>query len=249
MDATLPGPDAERPRSDPLYRTVVGLALTTFEVMRWHVDVSGEEHIPRSGPAIIASNHIGYLDFLFLGLAGRRQGRFVRFMAIQAAFDHWAAGPLLRGMRHIPVDRRGDPAAAFDRAVGALRTAEVVGIHPESKLSPSLMPMAAKTGAARMALATGAPLIPAAVWGSQRLFPHRRRPKVPRHVSIAVRLGPPVDVHRSDDCADLTGRLMGRIGGLVDEAIATYPDRPVGVEDPWWWPAHLGGTAPGPQQA
>jgi 1-acyl-sn-glycerol-3-phosphate acyltransferase len=247
MDTTLLGRDVERPRSDALYRTVVGAALTTFQVMRWHVDVSGAEHIPDRGPAIIASNHIGYLDFVFLGLAGRRRGRFVRFMAIQAAFDHWAAGPLLRGMRHIPVDRRGDAASAFDRAVGALRAEEVVGIHPESRLSRSLMPMAAKTGAARMALATGAPLIPAAVWGSQRLFPHRRRPKVPRHVSIAVRLGPPVEVDGADDCTELTGRLMGRIGGLVDDAISTYPDRPAGVEDPWWWPAHLGGTAPSPQ--
>ncbi len=229
---------------DALYRTVVGAALATLKAMRWDVTVTGAEHIPATGPALLASNHIGYLDFVFLGVAAHERYRLVRFMAMQEAFHHWLAGPLLRGMHHIPVNRTGHGAAALDEATRALRMGEVVGIHPESRISPALVPMVAKTGASRMAMSTGAPLIPAAVWGTQRIMPRHRRPRFPRHVAITVNVGAPIPVDASTDSDELTDRLMSRIGALLEEAIRGYAQAPTRPRTAWWWPAHLGGGAP-----
>jgi 1-acyl-sn-glycerol-3-phosphate acyltransferase len=235
---------SQRPASEPVYRTVIGAALAVCKLKGWRLRANGTEHIPRTGPAIIAANHVGYLDFVFLGMAAREQGRLVRFMALREAFDHWLAGPLLRRMHHLPVDRREGGAAALDLAVQVLRSGEVVGIHPEAKLSASLVPRPAKTGAARMALQTGAPLIPAAVWGTQRLMPRGRTPKYPRNIDVTVELGSPIEIDPGTGCEDVTERLMGSIGALLDTAIEEHPQRPSGPDDAWWWPAHLGGTAP-----
>src|SRR4051794_11783969 len=106
-----------------VYPPGIGPALATFRVMGWDVRPTGLEHIPARGPAIIAANHIGYLDFVFLGLGAHRRGRLVRFMAMKEAFGHWLGGPLLRNMRHIPVDREVDPQDSLRLAVGALRQA------------------------------------------------------------------------------------------------------------------------------
>jgi 1-acyl-sn-glycerol-3-phosphate acyltransferase len=242
LDRDLAAP--KRRRREPVYRTVVGTALAVCKLRGWRVRINGAQHVPPDGPAIIASNHVGFLDFVFLGMAAREQGRLVRFMAMQEAFGHWAAGPLLRGMHHIPVDRRGNGAAALDHAIAALRSGEVVGIHPEAKLSRSLLLGPAKTGAARMALETGAPLIPAAVWGSQRIMPRGRKPKYPRGVSITVELGAPIRVETGMGPDEVTNQLMGEIGSRLDAAIAANPQRPRSQEDSWWWPARFGGTAP-----
>lgn len=203
-----------------MYRTVVGFALATRALMRWDLEVWGEEHIPTSGPAVIASNHIGNLDFVFLGFGAHRRHRLVRFMAMQEAFDHWLGGPLLRGMRHIPVDRRGDAAAAYVGAVRALEAGEIVGIHPEARINRSLVPGPGKTGAARMAQETGAPLIPAAVWGSQRILAPGARPRFPRRVPIAVRFGPPLETNGATDCEERTEALMDRIRELWAAAVS-----------------------------
>jgi 1-acyl-sn-glycerol-3-phosphate acyltransferase len=193
-----------------------------FALMRWRVVVSGENVIPASGPALIASNHVGYLDFMFLGLAAHRRGRLVRFMALQKAFDHRVSGPMMRWMKHIPVDRFGDPTPAYGHAIRALRAGEVVGIHPEAKVNLSIQPGPAKSGAARMVIATAAPLIPAAVWGSQRILGWGVRPRFPRGVTVVVRLGAPVAFDASTDPAELTGRLMERVGELCVEAEAWH---------------------------
>jgi 1-acyl-sn-glycerol-3-phosphate acyltransferase len=223
---------AQPTRPEPLYRSIVTLAVATCKVMRWDLTVEGEHHIPRLGPAVIASNHIGALDFVFLGFAGHSRGRLVRFMAKQEAFDHWLAGPLLRGMRHIPVDRVGDPAAAYRRAIRALGDGEVVGIHPEGKINRTLVPTSGKTGAARMALATGAPLIPAAVWGSHRLISPRQGRGLMRKVTIAVQVGAPLVVEPGIEADDLTDRLMGRIRGLWSDAVRVER-RSRNLGEPW----------------
>ena len=187
--------------------------------MRWDVTVEGEHHIPESGPAVISANHIGNLDFVFLGIAARQQGRLVRFMAMQEAFDHWLAGPLLRAMRHIPVDRGGDTATAYALARRALDRGEIVGLHPEGKINRSLVPGHGKTGAARLALETGAPLIPAAVWGSQRILAPGLRPRFPRGVPITVHVGTPLEPAAAPRCEDLTEALMSRIRTLWASAV------------------------------
>lgn len=208
--------------SDLFYRAVVRLALIVFRLMRWRIVVSGEEYIPFAGPALIASNHVSFVDFMFLGFAAHHRGRLVRFMALQKAFDHRVSGPIMRWMQHIPVDRFGDPTRAYDLAIRALRAGQVVGIHPEAKVNLSLEPGRAKSGAARMVIETGSPLIPAAVWGSQRILAPRVRPRFPRGVTIVVRFGAPVGFDGTSDPTELTDRLMERIGGLCVEAEASH---------------------------
>ena len=89
-------------------------------------------------------------------------------MAKAAVFDHWFAGPFMRAMQHIPVDRKAG-AAAFESAVRALKDGEVVGVFPEATISTSFTVKDLKAGVARMAVEAGVPIIPAAVWGGQRI--------------------------------------------------------------------------------
>jgi 1-acyl-sn-glycerol-3-phosphate acyltransferase len=229
---------------DPVYRPVVGAALAVFRVMRWDVRTTGLEHVPRRGPAIIAANHVGYLDFAFLGIAAHRHGRLVRFMAMKEAFGHWLGGPLLRGMRHIPVDREGGGRDSLRIALQALRRGEVVGIHPEGGMSASFVTAPGKSGAARLAVESGARLIPAAVWGSQRILAPGRRRKWPRGVVVTVSFGEPVESRPGSDPKAVTAALMDSIGREVERAARSYPQRPRSPEDRWWLPSHLGGTAP-----
>ncbi len=232
-----------------VYPPVIALARAAFTLMRWRVDVSGAANVPASGPAVIAANHVGYLDFAFIGYGALERDRKMRFMAKQEVFEHRLAGPLMRGMHHLPVDRFGGAVAAIDTAVAALAAGEVIGLHPEGTISRSFVPAPAKTGAARIALRAGAPLVPSAVWGSQRLLTKGRPPNWQRNVPITVSFGAPVPHGRDDDPADVTAELMRRITALVDDAATRYPDAPRDADDRWWLPAHLGGAAPTVEEA
>lgn len=229
---------------EPVYRPIIGLALGIMKSFKWDVRASGTEHIPTEGPAVIATNHVGYLDFVFVGAAARDRKRLVRFLAKAEVFKHKVAGPLMRGMKHIPVDRFGRASQAIDDAVAALRRGEVIGMFPESTISRSFVPAAGKTGAARMAMQAGAPLIPGAVWGSQRILTKGRPKNFQRDVVITVALGEPIVYDPDDDPEKVTIVLMQKIEELVDRAQRDYPQSPTGPDDNWWVPAHLGGTAP-----
>ena len=229
---------------EPVYRPIIGLALGIMKTFKWDVRASGTEHIPFEGPAVIATNHVGYLDFVFVGAAARERKRLVRFLAKAEVFKHKIAGPLMRGMKHIPVDRFGRASQAIDDAVAALNRGEVIGMFPESTISRSFVPAAGKTGAARMAMQAGAPLIPGAVWGSQRILTKGRPKNFQRDVPILVTLGEPIPYDPDDDPEKVTIVLMQKIEELVDRAQRGYPVAPSGPEDSWWLPAHLGGSAP-----
>lgn len=229
---------------EPAYRSVVAATVAAFKAMRWQVDVRGADHVPADGPAVLAANHVGYLDFAFLGYGALPRKRLVRFLAKQEVFDHKLAGPLMRAMRHIPVDRFGRAVDAFPAAVEALRRGEIIGMFPEATISRSFVPRAGKTGAARMAMAAGAPLVPSAVWGSQRILTKGRPRNLQRGVAVSVRFGEPVAYDPDDDPTEVTKRLMERIDDLVEELWTLYPQQPGGEHDRWWVPAHLGGTAP-----
>lgn len=229
---------------EPVYRPVIGFALGLMKTMRWDVRASGTEHIPLHGPAVIATNHVGYLDFVFVGAAARERKRLVRFLAKAEVFDHKVAGPLMRGMKHIPVDRFGRASQAIDDAVTALKRGEIIGMFPESTISRSFVPAAGKTGAARMAMGAGAPLIPGAVWGSQRILTKGRPKNFERNIVIDVAMDEPVAYEPGEDPEKVTLRLMERIEELVDRHQRNYPQHPAGPDDKWWVPAHLGGTAP-----
>lgn len=229
---------------EPVYGSVIQLVKTGFRLFDWQITVHGAEHIPRVGAGVIATNHVGYLDFTFVGYAAKERGRLVRFLAKQEIFDHRVAGPLMRAMRHVPVDRFGRAQDAYVAAVDALRRGELIGMFPEATISRSFVPASAKTGAARMAMTAGVPLIPGALWGTQRLLTKGRRPNLQRGVAVTVALGAPIAYEPDEDRLAVTRRLMTRIGELLADAQATYPQAPAGDDDRWWLPAHLGGTAP-----
>jgi 1-acyl-sn-glycerol-3-phosphate acyltransferase len=214
------------------------------------VRVTGAEHVPAEGPGVVATNHVGYLDFVFAGYGVREQGRRrLRFVAKREIFDNRYAGPLMRGMRHIPVDRGGDTGRAMAEVERALVEGDLVGMFPEGTISRSFVPLRGRPGAARMAIEAGAPLIPGAVWGTQRIYTKGGSFRATRGNVITVAFGPPIAYEAGEDPAAVTERLMAAIGELVDRAQREYPQVPAGPDDAWWQPAHLGGSAPTPAEA
>lgn len=231
-----------------IYRVGSRLFEAGFRAFALDIRSTGHEHIPTSGPVILASNHVSYLDFAFVMLAPPRPRREVRFLARKEFFDRPVTGFLLRRLGQIPVDVHGDPMVAADAARQALERGEVIGIHPEGTISPSFVPRRAKSGTIRLADATGATIIPAAIWGSQRLLTKWRPARPERHVTISVRYGPPFAPTGRTAMAR-TRELMDRIGTLLDEVQTSYPQRPGPPPADWWVPTHLGGSAPTPEEA
>jgi len=227
-----------------VYSVVIGAALTVIKTMKWPVTVVGGDHVPADGPAVLASNHIGYLDFVFSGYAARERGRRVRFLAKKEIFDKKGVGWLMRQMGHIPVDRHGAADASVRAAVEVLRRGEIIGMFPEATISPSFVPRKGKTGTVRAAWETGAPVIPVAVWGTQRIMTKWRPRNLKRNIPIVVAVGEPLSSVDGEDAETATKRLMEWIAELLTQAQTIYPARPKGDDDRWWLPAHLGGTAP-----
>src|SRR3954452_9832955 len=239
-----PHPD---PRDRP-YRLVIRLALIVFRLFRFRFDVRGQEHVPAEGGAIICSNHVSFFDFTYLGLAAVPQYRLVRFMAKSAVFDHWFSGPFMRAMQHIPVDRTAG-AAAFDRAVKALKDGQVVGVFPEATISSSFTVKDLKAGAARMAVQAGVPILPAAVWGGHRIATKGHKVALRRDVPVTVLTGEPIVAEPGEKAQSLLRRTRTAMESLRDEAQRSYSDQPAGDDARWGLPAHPGGTAPTPEEA
>ena len=235
--------------ADFVYPPVIAAARTMFRVLDNRIRVEGAEHIPRSGGAVIACNHVSYLDFIFCGLGARPAKRLTRFMAKKEIFDNKIAGPLMRGMHHISVDRSAG-LASYREALAKLQAGEVVGVFPEATISQSFTVKEIKSGAVRMAAAADVPVVPMALWGTQRLWT-KGRPKdlTRRHVPISILIGEPMHPAKGADWDVVTKELRTRMSALLDRAQAEYPDRPASDEERWWLPAHLGGTAPTPEEA
>jgi 1-acyl-sn-glycerol-3-phosphate acyltransferase len=212
--------------------------------MRWPVTLIGAENIPAVGPAVLASNHVGHLDFVFDGYAARERGRRVRFLAKKEVFDKRGVGWLMRQMGHIPVDRQGAAADSMKAAVTELERGQIIGMFPEATISPSFVPRPGKTGTVRLAQETKVPVVPVALWGTQRILTKWRPRNFKRGIPIVVNIGEPMAVSPEDDVQEATDRLIARITELLSEAQAAYPAEPAGDADRWWLPAHLGGSAP-----
>lgn len=235
---------------NPVYSAAVAASLTSFQAFGWKVRAFGQHHVPSRGPAVIATNHVGYLDFVFAGYGVRRgTGRLVRFVAKREVFDNAVAGPLMRAMGHIRVDRGGDTHIAMSEVADALAGGDLVGMFPEGTISPSFVPLAGRPGAARMAIESGVPLVPGAVWGSQRIFTKGRKLRPAYGTAVLVSFGPPIDYAPDEDPLAVHERLMASIRTQVDALQRRYPQQPSGPDDAWWQPAHLGGTAPTPEEA
>ncbi len=232
-----------------VYPPVVTLAKTMFRVLDLKIQIDGAEHIPREGGAVLASNHVSYLDFIFCGLGAQPAKRLVRFMAKKSVFDNKVSGPLMRGMRHIPVDRDAG-AASFRSANEALRNGEIVGVFPEATISESFTVKELKSGAVRLARSAKVPLIPMAVWGPHRLWTKgRKKDLTKRHVPVLITIGQAIEMPKGTSPDALTAILKERMTALLGAAQQAYPDQPSGPDDRWWLPAHMGGTAPLPAAA
>ncbi|MFD4996804.1 lysophospholipid acyltransferase family protein [Streptomyces buecherae] len=231
-----------------VYPPVIGMARTMFKALDLRFDIQGTENIPRRGGAVLVSNHIGYLDFVFAGLTARPAKRLVRFMAKESVFRHKVSGPLMRAMKHIPVDRK-QGVDAYRHAVKSLRSGEIIGVFPEATISQSFTLKTFKSGAARMAQEAGVPLLPMALWGTQRLWTKGHKRDLGRnHFPITMRVGEPMTAEPGESADSLTERLRARVQELLEAAQRAYPVRPKDPDDTWWVPAHLGGTAPAPVQ-
>src|ERR1700712_3478127 len=235
------------PRDRP-YRGVIRMALIVFRLFRFRFDVRGQEHVPAQGGAIICSNHVSFFDFTYLGLAAVPQYRLGRVIGKASVFSNRYAGPFMRAMRHIPVDRKAG-AAAFDAAVRALKDGQVVGVFPEATISSSFTVKELKAGAAGMAVQAGVPILPAAVWGGHRIATKGHDVVLRRNVAVTVLLGEPLVLEPGEKAQSLLRRTRAARGALRDGRQRSSPDQPAGDDDRWWLPAHLGGTAPTPEEA
>lgn len=226
---------------DLIYPPVITACRASFAALGLRLNVQGAENVPTTGGAVLASNHISHLDFIFVGLGARQSRRYVRFMAKESIFAHRVAGPLMRGMHHIAVDREAG-LQSFRDALGVLKQGEVVGLFPEATISRSFEPKEFKSGAERLAIAAKVPLIPVALWGSQRLWTYDDRASlVQRKVPIQVYVGTPIEITKNRSAA--TEQLRAEVTALVHRAQDEYPDTGQGQ---WWQPQRLGGTAVAP---
>jgi 1-acyl-sn-glycerol-3-phosphate acyltransferase len=224
------------------YRPVIGVAVSAFRALDVRFTVEGAEHFPREGGGVVAINHVSYLDFLFAGYAARQNGRLIRFMAKQAVFDNPIAGPLMRGMHHIPVNRTAG-ADAYAAAVDALRGGELIGVFPEQTISRSFTLRQFKSGAARLAIEANVPVIPVITWGGQRLWTSGRRRTIRRHIPVSVSVGSPIWPSADEGADVLAKHVRDTMHGMLDGAQRGYVDAPLGT-GAWWHPSHLGGGAP-----
>jgi 1-acyl-sn-glycerol-3-phosphate acyltransferase len=188
----------------------------------WH----GHEHIPRSGGVIVAANHLSYADWAAMSLFIYEAGRYPAFLIKSSAFNVKVIGPFLRAAGQFPVNRGAtDAALVLNDAERGLAHGECLIFYPEGTATrdPDLWPMVAKTGVARLALATGVPVIPVAQWGTQDILPYgtKKLSVMPRH-TVKMVAGPPVDLTgyegeplSRDVLRAATATIMADIAGLL----------------------------------
>jgi 1-acyl-sn-glycerol-3-phosphate acyltransferase len=232
--------------TDLTYGTIIGLGKTWFKLMDFQWRITGEENIPSEGGAVLAINHVSYVDFLMAGYGALPSGRLTRFMAKKETFDHKVTGPIMRNCKHIAVDR-ADGQGSYDEAVRYLKRGEVVGVFPEATISRSFEIKELKTGAVRMAADADVPLVPLILWGTQRLLTKDHPRDFSRHKTISVTIGAPISPQGAT-AVEKTAELREAMGAMLDKAIAEYPaeEQPPGS---WWLPARYGGSAPTPEEA
>jgi 1-acyl-sn-glycerol-3-phosphate acyltransferase len=191
-------------------------------------DHRGAHNIPSEGGIIVVANHVSELDPFMVGEFLYDLGRLPRFLAKKELFGKAPVKWVLNGAQQIPVDRGStDAARALAHAVAALQRGECIFIYPEGSATrdPQLWPMKARTGAARLALLSGAPVIPVAQWGPQLVLPYKaRRPKLLPRTRISVLAGPAVDLSSyagrpvtAELLRDATTTIMQAVTALLAE--------------------------------
>ena len=229
--------------ADLVYPPVIVLIKSFWKYLGLNFDFQGQENVPLKGGAILAINHTSYFDFALAGTAALPAKRYVRFMAKKEIFDNKIAGPLMRGMHHINVDR-SNGSASFVAALRSLKDGEIIGIFPEGTISTSFEIKGLKSGAVRLAIGAGIPIIPTIVWGGQRVYtkgvkPNFKRKKTP----VSVSFGEPIFYSRETDVEVAETHLREVMIEMLHKVQEKYPDSHLGQR---WAPVRLGGTAPAP---
>ncbi len=203
-------------------------ALTRLTIARRRGRRTAVARLP-AGALIVISNHASYADGVLLAVTCRRMGRSIRLLATSGVFRAPVLGPVARRLGFIPVERgKVSAAGSLVVAADALRAGEVVGIFPEGRTTrdPNLWPERAKTGAVRLALETGVPIVPIAMVGTHRVMPRKRPlPTLVKNLilrpTVLVEVGDPIDVGLLAGSDELT---PGRIRELADQVMAELVD-------------------------
>ncbi len=205
-------------------------------------DIDGVDRIPKTGPAIIVANHRSYFDTVAVGLTVVQSGRTVRFLGKKEVFDAPVVGQLARALGGIRVDRGSGSDEPLREATRALNGGDMVVVMPQGTIprGPDFFEpvLRGRTGAARLAAATQAPVIPVGLWGTEKVWPRSARvPNVANVVNppvVRVRVGTPVPLEHDDVHVDTEG-IMDSIVDLLpaeakrrrkatdDELARTYP--------------------------
>jgi len=192
-------------------------------------DWRGKENIPQTGPMIAISNHISYADSLIFAHFLYGNGRAVRFLAKSSLFKIPVIGWVLRHAEQVPVDRMGEgkAAKALPHAIAFLEAGHCLGVYPEGTLTrdSEIWPMRAKTGLARLAVMTKAPVIPCAQWGAQDILaPYAKVPRLWRRTRVSVVAGAALDFSpwfgKQDDheaMVEATAYAMRALTALLEE--------------------------------
>jgi 1-acyl-sn-glycerol-3-phosphate acyltransferase len=203
-----------------------GLAITLLwpiTMFGTRVGWRGGEHLPRTGGALLAANHVSLADPIFQVAFCVCHGRMPRFLAKAELWRIPLVRSVMAGGGHIPVQRASIRAAdAYKEAIAALRRGEVVVFFPEGTFTadPDGWPMKAKNGIGRIALVTGVPVIPVANWGTQDLVPPDRRPRPFPRKTVQVVAGPPVDLSRWLGGPRTRTALDGATGAIMSDITA-----------------------------
>ena len=183
---------------------------------------SGLDHIPTQGPGLFAMNHVSVLDPIALALATASRGRAIRFLSGAEFFEHPVWGPCLRLTGQIPVRRGIRDLAALGELNAVLSNGGLAGIFPEGRIGQGTGRLRGRSGVTRVARATGTPVIPVGLWGTQFRWPPGQLQILPLRPSpLAVAIGEPIVVARDDDPAVLraeTRRIMAEIEALAAKA-------------------------------
>ncbi|OYD67553.1 lysophospholipid acyltransferase family protein [Rhodococcus sp. OK302] len=228
---------------EPVYSAVEGIARVLCRLQGLAVTRTGLENIPPTGGAVLAINHTSYLDFVQAALAVGETKRKLRLMAKTELADNKILGFLMRGCGVIEVDRSAG-AEAFRVGVDALRRGELVGVYPEATISRSFEIKEFKSGAARMAIEAGVPIIPVIVWGAQRLVTKGGPKNLGRNkFPISVEVGSAIEpVEPADALSEILRIEMDAILHHVQDGFVHEPGA-------YWVPRRLGGGAPTPEEA
>lgn len=231
-------------RREPVYQVVFGLAKSIVGAQGLKVQYRGLENIPQSGGVLIAVNHTSYVDFLESGLAVKKTGRWPRYMVKAELRKVRIMAFMIKHCGAIGVDREHG-AESYHEAVTALERGEVILLYPEATISRSFEIKELKSGAARMSIEAGAPIVPMAVWGTQRIWSKGTERRIGRHrFPVVVEVGSPI-LPDGADTAALTDRLRTAMQDVLTKAQDGFP-APAGE---LWVPARLGGGAPRPDVA